>query len=337
MQNQPQNDGKRPRSLFDVIDEKIKLLKYSPKTHKAYKTWIRDYLRYYNWRPAKEMGVDEIRAYLSYLARRRNVAASTQDLARNALIFLYKKVYEFDLPYIDNIETSKKPKKIPVVLTVDEVFAVLAALPEDIQLIGKVLYGCGLRLNEALNLRVKDICFDSRNIHVHNGKGARDRVVMLPATLIDEMQIQIAKTVKPLHDFDLAQGFGAATMPYAYTRKNPMAARSLGWQFVFPSTRRCQDDDGNTYRHHIHETTVQRGVHAAKRELRIYKNIGPHTFRHSFATHLLMNGTDIRTVQELLGHRDVKTTMIYTHVLPKKHGTVSPLDVAAQRSFMRVA
>lgn len=333
MQNKP---AKR-KSLFDALEEKIKLVKYSPKTHKAYKTWIRDFLRYHKWRPAAEMGVDEIREYLSYLARVRNVAASTQDLARNALIFLYKRVYERDLPYIDDIETSKKPKKIPVVMTVDEVFAVLGALPADVQLIGKVLYGCGLRLNEGLNLRVKDICFDSQNIHVHNGKGARDRIVMLPESLIDDLQQQIAKNVKPLHDYDLAQGFGAATMPYAYNRKNPMAARSLGWQFIFPSSRRCADDQGNVYRHHIHETTVQRAINDAKRKLRIHKNIGAHTFRHSFATHLLLNGVDIRTIQELMGHRDVKTTMIYTHVLPRKHGTVSPLDVASRRSFMRVA
>jgi len=231
-----------------------------------------------------------------------------------------------NLPYIEDIERAKKPQKIPVVMTRDDVLQLLGCLSGDVWLLCSLLYGTGLRLTEGLRLRVKDLDFESESIHIHNGKGDKDRIVMLPVALKDRFMVHLQK-VSATHNSDLYDGFGETTLPYALARKYPGAARSWMWQYVFPSWKRCFDaDTGQEKRHHIHETTIQRAVHKARKDAGIHKPVGAHTFRHSFATHLLEDGYDIRTIQELLGHKDVRTTMIYTHTIHRRNAVISPLD-----------
>lgn len=303
----------------------IRLLHYSRKTEEAYVYWIRGFLRFNNMRSPREMGAGEIREYLSHLAIKKNVAASTQNQALNALLFLYQKVLQVKLPHIGDIERAKKPKKIPVVFNPDEALAVINQLSGNTRMICSLLYGAGLRLTEALRLRVKDVDFQRRQIHVHEAKHGKDRLTVLPESIIEDMRRQI-DLVRSIHQHDLVEGYGEVELPFALSRKYPTAGRDLAWQYMFPSKDRCVWN-GRVRRHHVHESTIQRQVKAALRRAGIHKNAGPHTFRHSFATHLLQNGYDIRTVQELLGHKDVKTTMIYTHVLNNGGLAVrSPLD-----------
>ncbi len=313
--------------LLDQVRQQIRLRNYSIRTERVYAEWIKRFIRFHAYRHPAEMGAAEIEAYLTHLAVKRDVSASTQNQALAALLFLYKQVLKQDLPWLDNVVRAKRPQHMPVVLTRDEVQRVLARLSGVPWLVASLLYGAGLRLTEALRLRVKDVEFSRREILVRDGKGQKDRVTVLPGTVIAVLQEHLLK-VKSLHESDLAEGFGRANLPYALARKYPNAAAEWGWQFVFPSANRSEDPRGaGTFRHHIHEKTIQRHMREAVRQAGIIKPATPHTLRHCFATHLLEAGQDIRTVQELLGHADVKTTMIYTHVLNRGGlAVLSPLD-----------
>ena len=313
--------------LLDQVRQQIRLRNYSIRTERVYAEWIKRFIRFHAYRHPAEMGAAEIEAYLSHLAVKRDVSASTQNQALAALLFLYKQVLKQELPWLDNVVRAKRPQHMPVVLTRDEVQRVLARLSGVPWLVASLLYGAGLRLTEALRLRVKDVEFSRREILVRDGKGQKDRVTVLPGTVIAVLQEHLLK-VKRLHERDLAEGFGRANLPYALARKYPNAAAEWGGQFVFPSVNRSEDPRGaGTFRHHIHEKTIQRHMREAVRQAGIIKPATPHTLRHCFATHLLEAGQDIRTVQELLGHADVKTTMIYTHVLNRGGlAVLSPLD-----------
>jgi integron integrase len=273
------------------------------------------------------MGAAELRDFLSHLAVDRNVAASTQNQAKSALLFLYREVLQIELPWLDEVIAAKAAKRLPVVLTQVEVRDLLGAMSGAMGLIASMLYGTGMRLLEGLRLRVKDVEFTRREIIVREGKGNKDRVTVLPENLILPLKAHLEK-VQALHERDLAAGFGEVYLPNALAVKYPNAPKAWGWQFVFPSPLRSIDSrSGAERRHHVYETSVQRAVREASRLAGIHKPVTPHVLRHSFATHLLQAGYDIRTVQELLGHKDVQTTMIYTHVLNRGgRGVVSPLD-----------
>ncbi|MES1951993.1 integron integrase [Salinisphaera sp. S4-8] len=273
------------------------------------------------------MGKAEIEAFLTHLAVERHVSAATQNQALNAILFLYRSVLEIDMPWMTDVVRAKHNRRIPVVLSVQEVKRVLAHLSGINELMASLLYGSGLRLMEAVRLRVKDVDFDYRQIVVRDGKGAKDRVTPLPERTVAPLKAQI-EHVKTLHEQDLEAGYGEVYLPNALATKYPNAARELAWQYVFASEQLSRDPRADTTRrHHINEKGLQRAVKDAVRAAQVHKKASCHTFRHSFATHLLERGTDIRTVQALLGHKDVRTTMIYTHVLKRGgHGVVSPLD-----------
>ena len=317
----------QPR-LLDQVRDRIRLKHYSIRTEDTYVEWTRRFILFHGKRHPREMGPGEVESFLTHLAVQGRVSASTQNQAKSALLFLYKEVLGEELPWLDNIETAKRPARLPVVLTVEEVTAILAGVDGAGGLILKLLYGTGMRILECLRLRVKDINFTKREIIVREGKGFKDRVTMLPASLTESMQAHLNR-VERLHVADLAEGYGEVYLPYALERKYPKAAREWGWQYVFPSVKRSVDPrTGAVRRHHAHEQNVQRIMRRAVRAAGIAKPATPHTLRHSFATHLLEAGYDIRTVQELLGHADVSTTMIYTHVLNRGGRAVrSPLDV----------
>lgn len=300
---------------------------YGPRTEAAYVGWVRRFILFHGKRHPRELGAPEISAFLNHLAVEGQVAASTQNVALNAIVFLYRRVLETEAPQLEHLVRARTPRRLPVVLTVREVRAVLAQLEGTSWLVAGILYGSGLRLLECLELRVKDLDFERCEICVRRGKGHRDRVAPLPRTLAEALLAQRLR-VQTLQERDLADGFGEAPLPDALARKYPKAARELGWQYLFPASKRFFDRRAKTQRrHHYHETAVQRAVHKAVRAAGIPKPAGCHTLRHSFATHLLAAGYDIRTVQELLGHRDVRTTMVYTHVLNRGgHGVRSPLD-----------
>jgi integron integrase len=319
-------DDDKPR-LLDQVRQQIRLRNYSIRTESVYSEWVKRYIRFHKYRHPLEMGAAEVEAFLSHLAVARNVAAATQNQALAALLFLYREVLKVELPWLEGVVRAKKPLHLPVVLTREEVARVLGEMSGVQALVANLLYGAGLRLLEALRLRVKDLEFSRGEILVRDGKGQKDRVTMLPRSLVAGLQQQL-QAVRVLHEQDLAEGFGRANLPFALARKYPSAAAEWGWQFVFPSASRSQDPRGSgIYRHHLHEKTIQRAVREAVRRAQIVKPATPHTFRHSFATHLLEAGQDIRTVQELLGHADVKTTQIYTHVLNRGGlGVMSPLD-----------
>jgi len=300
----------------------------SLRTEQAYTQWIRRYIRFHQKRHPREMGETEIRAFISHLAVEGGITASTQTVALSALLFLYRDVLKQELPYVSNIERARKPKRIPVVFTRDETKRMFDQLEGTHWLIAGLLYGSGLRLMECLRLRVKDLDFTYRQLIVRDGKGEKDRVTMLPAKLKQPLMRHLQK-VKVLHEQDVAAGYGEVFLPYALERKYPNASKEWGWQYVFPAGNRSIDPrSGKERRHHLTESTVQKAVKQALRRSRISKNGSCHTLRHSFATHLLEQGYDIRTVQELLGHKDVKTTMIYTHVLNRGgRGVQSPMDL----------
>lgn len=305
----------------------IRLRHYSIRTEEAYVDWARRFILFHDKRHPKEMGAEEVRDFLSHLATERNVSASTQNQAKSALLFLYRDVLQIELPWLDEVIAAKSAKRLPVVLTQTETRRLLNAMSGTMGLAASLLYGTGMRLLEGLRLRVKDIEFERREIIVREGKGNKDRVTVLPENLILPLRAHLEK-VKALHERDLEAGFGEVYLPDALAKKYPKAARTWGWQFVFPSTVRSTDPrTGIERRHHVYEASVQRAVREAARLAEIHKPVTPHTLRHSFATHLLQSGYDIRTVQELLGHKDVQTTMIYTHVMNKGgKGVVSPLD-----------
>jgi integron integrase len=315
------------KELYDEVPKVMRLKHYSYHTEQTYIGVIHNFVRFHKPRHPIHMGVAEIRDYLSYLAVERNVAASTQNVAFNALLFLYRDVLNIPLPAIHDIERAKRPERLPIVLTREEVKTVLAQLTGTEYLMAALLYGSGLRLMECLRLRVKDIDFAQAQLTIREGKGDKDRVTMLARSLHEPLRHQL-EHARLLHQQDVAAGHGAVHLPYAYERKCPSAATEWGWQYVFPAARLSVDPrTGITRRHPILEDNLQNAVRWAVRKSGITKNASCHTFRHSFATHLLEDGYDIRTVQELLGHKDVSTTMIYTHVLNRGgKGVRSPLD-----------
>ena len=313
--------------LLDQVRDQIRTLHYSIRTEEAYLKWIREFILFNGKRHPQDMGATEISRFLSYLARERNVAASTQNQALSAILFLYRVVLDQPIDWVDGVERAKKPQRLPVVFTREEAKAVLNHLRGEMCLMASLFYGSGLRLLEAVRLRVKDVDFNQAQIIVREGKGNKDRVTMLPAALVGPLQKQLAR-VKAIHEMDIREGFGRVYLPFALARKYPNADRDWGWQYVFPASKRSVNPrSGQVQRHHIAETALQKAVRGALRRAGINKPGSCHTFRHSFATHLLEDGYDIRTIQELLGHADVQTTMIYTHVLNKGgKGVCSPLD-----------
>lgn len=310
--------------FLDEMRDKIRVKQYAYKTEKTYLDWAERFIRWHGIRHPKEMGKPEIEAYLTYLAN-SGVSASTQNQALAAILFMYREMLSMEFDGIQSMR-AKKTMYVPTVLTVDEVKRVLCRLRGVYHTIGYLLYGSGMRLMECLRLRVKDVDFELRTITLRDTKSNRDRVTVLPEAVIEPLQLHIAK-MKAQHDEDLSKGFGSVEMPGALARKYPNAEYEWGWQYVFPASRFSRDPrSGIVRRHHLYETSVQKAVRKAALDSGIVKPVGPHTFRHSFATHLLQGGTDIRKIQELLGHQDLKTTMVYTHVAGIGAGVESPLD-----------
>ena len=318
-------DGK-PRLLAQVR-EQIRLKHYSIRTEHVYCEWVKRFIRFHLYRHPAEMGAAEVEAFLTDLAVRRNVSASTQNQALAALLFLYKHVLKLDLPWLGEVVRAKKPVRLPVVLSIAEVQQLMAQLHGDIWLIASLLYGSGMRLMEVLRLRVKDVDFSRQAILIRDGKGMKDRITVLPQRLQMPLK-QHLLAVRARHQLELDAGRGDVYLPFALAKKYPNAPRELGWQYVFPASGLSVDPrSGAVRRHHVDDKRVQRSFKRAVEAAGILKLATPHTLRHCFATHLLESGQDIRTVQELLGHADVKTTMIYTHVLNRGGlAVMSPLD-----------
>ena len=313
--------------LLDRVRAAIRARHYSRRTEDAYVAWIRRYILFHGERHPAEMSAPEIRRFLTALAVERKVASSTQNQALAALLFLYRDVLEQDLPWIGDIVRARRPRRLPVVLTPDEVRAVLSRLAGPPRLMAYLIYGTGLRLLECCRLRIQDVDFAANQIVVRAGKGNKDRVTMLPARVKPDL-LRHLEGVRAQHLSDLRRGAGWVELPNALERRYPNAGRDWRWQWVFPATRTYAEAvTGQHRRHHLHESVVQRAVKEAVRDAGLAKRAGPHTLRHSFATLLLENNHDIRTIQELLGHRDVATTMIYTHVLNRGPAAVrSPAD-----------
>jgi integron integrase len=319
--------NKPPKKLLDRVRDAIRIKHYSIRTEETYVNWIRRFILFHGKRHPRDMGAPEIEAFLTHLAVERRVAASTQNQALSALLFLYREVLRQDLDLPINAVRAKKPARLPTVLTREEVHHVIGFLSGTHKLMAKLLYGSGLRVMECVRLRVKDLDFDHRQIIVRDGKGAKDRVTMLPDALILPLQEHL-RHVWRIHETDLAEGYGSVYLPFALENKYPNASREWIWQYIFPAAEPSEDPRTRIVRrHHLGASGLQKAVRNAARRAGIGKRVTCHTFRHSFATHLLENGYDIRTVQELLGHRNVKTTMIYTHVLNRGGLAVrSPLD-----------
>jgi len=316
-----------PKKILDQTREAIRLKHYSIRTEETYVNWITRFILFHNKRHPREMGMPEINAFLTHLAVEQHVAASTQNQALSAILFLYRHVLDQELEgNLDSVR-AKRPQHIPTVLSKEETLKVIGCMSGLHQLMAQLLYGSGLRLMECIRLRAKDLDFEYKQIVVRDGKGEKDRVTMLPEAAIPVLQRHL-RHVKLLHEDDLADGYGEVYLPYALERKYPNASREWIWQYVFPANKLSQDPrTGLTRRHHVDESGLQKAVREAVRRTGVDKRVSCHTFRHCFATHLLENGYDIRTVQELLGHKDVKTTMIYTHVLQRGGMAVkSPLD-----------
>jgi integron integrase len=313
--------------LLEQVRGKLRLKHYSLRTEQAYLYWIRRYVRAWLPRHPRDLDGAAVEAFLTGLATRDNVAASTQNQALSALLFLYREVLGIDLPWMENVIRAKRPRRLPVVLSRAQVGRLLERLAGREALMAGLLYGSGLRLMECVRLRVKDVDLVRNELTVRDGKGGKDRMTVLPGALREGLSQQLGQ-VRLLHARDLACGLGRVNLPHALARKYPNAAAELAWQYVFPATRISEDPrDGVRRRHHIDEKVLQKAVHRAAREAGFDKPVTPHTLRHCFATHLLEAGADIRTVQELLGHKDVATTQIYTHVLNRGAlGVLSPLD-----------
>ena len=317
--------------LRELLREAIRTRNYSRRTEKTYWFWIRWFILFNDKRHPAEMGGPEVQAFLSWLATERNVAAATQNQALAALLFFYQQVLGMELPWLDGMTRAKRPVRLPTVLTEAEAGRMLAQMQGVKWLMASLLYGAGLRQIECLSLRVKDVDFAYRQILVRDGKGGKDRVTMLPEPAVQPLQAHLGR-VRALHQRDLTAGFGEVSLPHALARKYPRAGYQWGWQFVFPSKTRSTDpESGVIRRHHIYPDTVHRAIKEAAHAAGIIKPVSCHTLRHSFATHLLQSGQDIRTVQELLGHSDVSTTMVYTHVMNRgARGVRSPLERLVQ-------
>ncbi len=314
--------------LLDRVREAIRVRHHSIRTEEAYVQWARRFILFHNKRHPSSMGAEEVNAYLTHLAVAQNVSASTQNQALSAILFLYRNVLDDPLPWLSEIVRSGRPRRLPVVLTKDEVRAILAEMDGRPKLVASLLYGTGMRLLEGLRLRVKDLDFVTRIIVIRDGKGQKDRRTMLPRPLAVPLEEQLVR-VRNLHARDLEAGFGEVWLPSALERKYPNAGREWCWQYIFPAAHRSRDPRGGAVRrHHLDESTIQKAVRDAMRRAGTAKPATCHSFRHSFATHLLEDGYDIRTIQELLGHADVQTTMIYTHVLNNAggRGVRSPLE-----------
>jgi integron integrase len=316
-----------PKKLLDQVRDAIRLKHYSYRTEQTYIQWIRRYILFHNKRHPKDMGVPEIEAFLTHLATQENVAASTQNQAFSSLLFLYRHVLDIQLEDRINALRARNSRYLPTVLTVAEVQAVIKKMSGVHYLLAMLLYGSGLRLQEALQLRIKDLDLAQRQIVIRNAKGGESRVTILPESAVTLLQKHLTE-IKKLHLFDLNQGYGATKLPFALVKKYENASREWIWQYVFPSLNLSKDPrTGQVLRYHLHPSGLQKAVKQAVRCANIQKRVSCHTFRHSFATHLLQSGYDIRTIQELLGHKDVKTTMIYTHVLNRGgRGVISPID-----------
>jgi integron integrase len=317
----------RAKRVLDQLRERLRLMHYSLRTEEAYVYWVKAFIRFHGLRHPAEMGGQEVEAFLTYLASERSVAPSTHSQALSALLFFYGKVLEQDLPWLKEIGHPRQHRRLPAVLSVDEVRRVLQGLEGEHQLLARLLYGTGLRIGEALQLRVKDVDFTQRALIVREGKGAKDRVVMLPLSLAADLREQLAKA-RLVWAGDVEAGTAGVELPHALERKYPRMGASWPWFWVFPQAHHSTDPrSGVVRRHHLYDQTFQRAFKRAVSSAGLDKTATPHTLRHCFATHLLQSGSDIRTVQELLGHADVATTMIYTHVLKLGGGAVrSPLD-----------
>ncbi len=320
------NENSKPK-LLDQLRNTIRIKHYSYRTEQAYVHWVKRYIFFHNKKHPKDMGAKEIRKFLNNLAVNGNVAASTQNQALCAIVFLYKEVLDINVEELGSIVWAKRPKRLPQVFSRREVKLILDEMTGDYKIMATVLYGAGLRLTECLQLRVKDIDFDYKQIVVRSGKGEKDRVTMLPESIIKQLKKHIDKVIT-IHKKDIDDGYDSVFMPYALERKYPNAGKEVGWHFLFPGKNISKDPiSGIERRHHVHGAVLQRAVKSAMQRSGILKHGGCHTFRHSFATHLLEDGVNIRTVQELLGHSSVETTMVYTHVMNKKNiGVKSPVD-----------
>ncbi len=314
--------------LLDNMRSEIRFRHYSIRTEKAYIDWVKRFIIYHNTKHPKDMGVSEIKIFLNWLAKEQNVAASTQNQALCAILFLYRFVIKREVEWVEGVKWAKKPKKLPVVFSKAEIQNIMPHLSDPHWTIANLMYGSGLRLNECISLRIQDIDFDFKQIIVRNAKGAKDRTTVLPDILENKLRHQI-EHVQAVHKYDLEIGFGDVYLPYAIQKKYPSAAKSLIWQYLFPAKSHSFDPRSKKKRrHHIHIDSVQKNIRNAIIKSGVRKKGTSHSFRHSFATHLLEAGYDIRTIQELLGHEDVSTTMIYTHVMKKGAGAVqSPVDV----------
>ena len=334
MEYPPQNvvictdaSSSRPPRLLEEVRRRIRVKHYSLRTERVYIAWIRRFILANGKRHPRDLGQPEIESFLSHLAVEGQVSASTQNQALSALLFLYREVLAMELPWLDGIVRAKRPQRVPTVLSVQEVSVLLAQLDGRMWLASSLLYGTGMRVLECMRLRVKDVDFARNEIIIREGKGAKDRRTVLPQSLVDPLRREVARA-RALHDDDLRAGFGETYLPRALARKYPQAARDFGWQYLFPSARRSMDPrSGAERRHHVDPDALSRALRRARLRAGIAKPVTAHTFRHSFATHLLERGYDIRTVQEFLDHKDVATTHIYTHVLNRGAGGVlSPLD-----------
>lgn len=312
--------------LLDQVRLSLRSKRYSRKTEEAYLKWIKEFILFNNKRHPNELDKTHIEKFLSWLAVSRKVSASTQGQALCAIVYLYKNILEKDFGWLEEVTRATKKPKIPVVFTKEEAKAVIQNTSGDVKLISSLLYGGGLRINEALSLRIKDIDFGYKSLTIRESKGEKDRTTLLPESIIPELKEKVIH-VKHLHEEDLKHGNGRTILPDALDKKYPNASKEFGWQYLFPANKFVYNKEiGYKFRYHIHSSTIQREIKSAIRKAGINKPASAHSFRHSFATHLLSSGYDIRTIQELMGHKSIRTTMIYTHIIENLHGVRSPLD-----------